>query len=90
MTTRVQVVVDEVEREAFRRAAAREGLSLSDWMRRAARERMASAGRVAIASAADLQAFFDECGRREQGEEPDWPAHREVIARSRRTGRSDT
>lgn len=30
MATRIQVVIDEVEREEFRRAAAREGLSLSD------------------------------------------------------------
>ena len=36
MATRIQVVVDEVEREAFREQAEREGVSLSAWLRAAA------------------------------------------------------
>ncbi len=38
--TRIQVLLDEAEREEFRRQAEREGVSLSAWLRRAARERL--------------------------------------------------
>ena len=87
MSTRVQIVMDEVEREAFRRAAAREGLSLSDWLRRAARARLEAASRPEIRSVEQLQAFFAECDAREQGEEPDWQQHLAVMEASRASGR---
>lgn len=35
MTKRLQIVVDDEEHERFRKAAAREGLTLSEWVRRA-------------------------------------------------------
>lgn len=90
MSTRVQVVMDEIEREAFRQAAAREGLSLSDWLRRAARDRLEEASRPKLSSAKDLRAFFNDCDRREQGVEPDWQQHRTVIEESKARGRSTT
>lgn len=90
MATRIQVVIDEVEREEFRRAAAREGLSLSDWLRRAARERLASRAQAGIRSVEDLRAFFAECRRRERGDEPDWEQHRAVIEDSKASGRTPT
>jgi len=90
MSTRVQVVMDEVEREAFRRAAAREGLSLSDWLRRAARERLQAAGPPRLRSSEDLRAFFEECRARETGSEPDWHEHRAAIEESRASGRPRT
>ena len=90
MSTRVQVVMDEIEREAFRQAAAREGLSLSDWLRRAGRNRLELATRPKLSSVEDLRAFFNECDQREQGVEPDWQQHRAVIEESKARGRSAT
>ncbi len=87
MSTRVQVVIDELEREAFRQAAAREGLSLSDWLRRAARDRLRSASQTKLQTAAQLRAFFRDCDARERGEEPDWHEHQAVIEESRAHGR---
>ena len=91
MPVRVQVILDEAERERFRREAVREGLSLSAWMRRAARERLA-AGKSArrLRTLDDLDAFFGECDARERGREPDWEEHRRVIERSRRAGTTGT
>jgi hypothetical protein len=90
MSTRVQVVMDEIEREAFRRAALREGLSLSDWLRRAARDRLAAAAPPTLSSTEDLRAFFAEIDARESGREPDWREHLEVIQESRASGRTST
>ncbi len=90
MSSRVQVVMDEIEREAFRRAAASEGLSLSDWLRRAARDRLAASRPAKLSSSDDLLAFFDACDAREKGDEPDWDQHRKVIEESRSTGLTST
>ena len=90
MSTRVQVVMDEVEREAFRRAAAREGLSLSDWLRRAARERLQATGQARLRSVDELRAFFEDCRQRERGDEPGWQEHRAVIEESKASGRPTT
>lgn len=90
MPTRVQIVMDEMEREAFREAAAREGLSLSDWLRRAARDRLSSVAPSKLDSMEDLLAFFAECDEREQGIEPDWREHRRVIEESKSRGGSST
>jgi len=40
MTRRVQVILPDEERERFHEVARREGMSLSRWMRPAARERL--------------------------------------------------
>lgn len=80
--------MDEIEREAFREAAAREGLSLSDWLRRAARNRLSSVAPPKLDSAQRLRAFFEECDERERGTEPDWSEHQKVIEGSRARGRS--
>ena len=90
MSARIQIVVDELEREAFRRAAAREGLSLSDWLRRAARARIESDAAAPLETRDELRAFFEECRRRERGREPDWSEHRAVMDESRASGRSRT
>jgi hypothetical protein len=49
MSTRLQVVVDESELEGYQRAAARDGLTLSEWVRQALRrsERAVATGDVA-------------------------------------------
>jgi len=90
MSTRIQVVIDELEREAFRRAAAREGLALSDWLRRAGRERLQAAAQTKLRSAEELRTFFEDCGQRERGKEPGWREHRTVIEESKASGRPTT
>lgn len=88
---RVQVLMTPEEREAFRRMAREEGLSLSGWLRRAGLERLASAGaRERIDEPEQLDEFFSRCDARESGREPDWEEHLQVIRRSRQSGQSDT
>jgi hypothetical protein len=82
--------MDEIEREAFRQAAAREDLTLSDWLRRAARDRLESASLPELSTVETLRAFFQECDAREQGHEPDWQQHRTVIEESKAKGRPAT
>lgn len=84
---RIHVVVDEAEKERFRRRAEREGKSLSAWLRDAAREKLAAAAaRGRLDSRRALEEFFAACDAREQGEEPDWAVHRRVIEESLRSG----
>lgn len=90
MAVRVQVILDEEEKELFRREARREGLSLSAWLRRAGEERLH--GRPAsrkMDTVEDLRAFFSSCDRREEGREPDWHEHLAVISASKRSGAAD-
>jgi len=86
-STRVQVIVDEAERETFRRLAEERGQSLSAWLREAGRRREAEqTARPAFSDAAALETFFAACDERETGREPDWEDHRERIERSRLEG----
>jgi hypothetical protein len=92
MATRVQVILDEEEREVFRRAARQAGTSLSAWLRDAGHRRLdqdEKPGR--IESLAELDAFFAECDRHAgRGREPDWERHLDVIDSSRRSGSAAT
>ena len=90
MASRVQVILDEAERESFRRQARAEGLSLSAWLRQAGRERAKACTGPALGSLRALRAFFAACDLRERGREPDWHEHLEVIETSRRRGSSRT
>ena len=91
MTSRVHVILDEEERELFREAAAREGISLSAWLREAGRETLESQeGLRRVTTVKELRAFFAACDKREKGVEPDWEEHRSVIEHSIRSGQSDT
>jgi hypothetical protein len=83
MGTRLHIVVDQREREAFRARARAEGITLSEWLRLAGRERLARQAPARLATEADLVAFFADCDRRERGVEPDWEDHLAVMARSR-------
>ena len=88
---RVQVLIEETEREAFRQVAEQEGKSLSGWLRESALERLeATKAAARITSAADLRRFFKTCDLREKGREPDWQEHLKVMEESRATGRSRT
>ena len=90
MSSRVQVILDEAEREIFRRRARAEGLSLSAWLRRAGHERLSARPAASLGSRRALRAFFASCDVREKGKEPDWREHLEVIETSRRRGASGT
>lgn len=89
MTERIHLVVREEEKEKYRRSAERSGLTLSEWLREAAREKLAleSRGR-SIETIEDLDAFFAECDARHEGEGPeaDWQDHRKVVEASVRSG----
>jgi hypothetical protein len=89
MSRRVQVILSEAEREAFRTQAAAEGKSLSSWLRDAGRTRLADLERRPLRTADDLRRFFEALPDQE-GVEPDWEAHLRVIGDSRRGGASST
>lgn len=90
MSNRVQVILSDEEREAFRRRAAAEGKSLSSWLRAAGRHRLAERRPTPLDSAEALRAFFAGLPDAETGREPDWDQHRAVIAASRDEGGSGT
>ena len=85
MSPRVQVILDQEERERFRRQANVENLSLSAWLREAGRDRLVR-GRASrrISNLSELHAFFQACdeSERDQGPEPDWEDHLKVLTDS--------
>jgi hypothetical protein len=84
MAERIHIVVSSAEKERYRRRAAREGRTLSEWLRAAAEEKLAAAEETAsLDDDAALRRFFAECDARERHREPDWEAHLAVIERSR-------
>ncbi|MFQ6046283.1 MAG: hypothetical protein ACE5PT_07990 [Gemmatimonadales bacterium] len=89
--TRIHLLLDEAEKERYRRQAEREGKSLAAWLREAAREKLSAAERQPrIETGAELRAFFEACDARELRKEPDWEEHRRVIEHSIRSGLSPT
>jgi hypothetical protein len=88
MPERLHLVLERSDKERYRRAAQRQGKTLSEWLREAAEEKLASGEeRSRLGDAAGLEAFFTECDRQAgEGREPDWDEHVERIAESRRRG----
>ncbi len=86
MPARIHLVIDERERDAFRAHASAQGLTLSEWLRDAARERLEREQPAEIHTAADLDRFFTERRAAESGSEPDWDQHLAVMEQSRRHG----
>ena len=86
MSTRIHLVLGKDEKARLERAARREGMTLSAWLRKAAREKLEGAEPPALSTVEELTAFFQECDEREEGREPDWEAHRQVIETSKRQG----
>ena len=87
---RVQLVIPDDDRDQFVRQARREGMTLSEWLRTAARERLNRQQRPApFASPAEIDAFFLECDDL-PGPclEPNWDQHLTAIDASRRRGSS--
>lgn len=91
MGKRIQVVLSDEEREAFRRQARREGKTLSSWLREAGLDRLRGADDREIADVDDLRAFFEALPDRDSAQaEPDWSEHVRVIESSRGEGQTTT
>lgn len=91
MSVKVQVLLTARERELFKRQAKADGLSVSAWLKNAGQDRLVAAQAArGFQSTENLEAFFDHCDQLEQGREPDWAQHLEVINRSRSEGSSGT
>ena len=88
---RVQMVMPDVDKHRFKYQARREGLSLSEWLRVAAHERLdRKQKRERFKSEEEMRAFFEECHERAgPGREPDWEEHLRVINESRSRGLPD-
>ncbi len=87
MSTRVQVVLDESEREAFRRRAEAEGMSLSAWFLGAARRRFAEGRTGPLTDSRALSAFLAGVPDARAAErEPEWEEHLSVMTASRAGG----
>lgn len=89
---RVQLVIPDEDRDRFVHQAQTEGMTLSAWLRSAARQRLKEQQRLhAFRSHEDLEGFFRACDALEgPGREPDWEQHRAVIDESRQRGLSST
>lgn len=85
-------MIPDEDRARFVYQAHREGMSLSAWLRDAARERLERQSQVqSFESVADLEAFFVECDKLEStGTEPDWEQHLAVINEARKRGTTNT
>ncbi len=89
---RVQLVIPDEDRDRFVHQARSEGMTLSAWLRTAARQRLEEQQRShPFASPEDLAGFFRACDSLEgPGREPDWEQHLAVIDESRRRDASGT
>ncbi len=89
---RVQLVMPDADRDRFVYQARREGMSLSAWLRAAARDRLETRQRDKLfESPEDVEEFFRSCATLEGPEtEPDWSEHLRVISESRGQGAATT
>ena len=89
---RVQLIMPDDERDRFVYQARREGMSLSAWLRAAARERLEARQSVnPFESPEDVREFFRSCAALEGPEtEPDWSDHLRVMNESRGRGVAPT
>lgn len=89
---RIQLVLPDEDRDRFFHEAQKEGISLSEWLRRAGRDRATRDATLRrFSSTEEVVTFFEACdAMEEEGIEPDWEQHQSVINASRRHGTSDT
>lgn len=80
----MHLVLSAEDRARFQAQAEREGRSLSEWLRVAARSRLEASQRPNLSSIEALESFFDTRDEEESGREPDWEEHLSVITRSQR------
>ena len=89
---RIQLVLPDEDRDRFVHEARCEGISLSEWLRLAARERMKrSIERQRFRDVSEVSAFFHQCDSDAgTGPEPDGEEHLDTINRSRNQGVAKT
>lgn len=89
---RVQLLMPDEDRTRFVYQAHQEGMSLSAWLRAAARERLERQSRVRpFESVAEVETFFTQCDKLEPaGTEPDWDQHLAVMNEARKRGATNT
>ena len=89
---RVQIVIPDEDRDRFVHQARTEGMTLSAWLRAAARARLEERQQVRrFESPEDVREFFKACEAVEGPEaEPDWSEHLRVINESRASGTTGT
>ncbi len=89
---RVQLVIPDADKHCYVNQARREGLSLSAWLRAAAKDRLAKRREVGrFKTGDDVRAFFKRIqaldGHENEPErEPDWEEHLAVINESKMRG----
>ena len=89
---RVQLVMADDDRDRFVHQARQEGMSLSAWLRAAARERLEKRKIVKLfQSPEEVEEFFESCAALAGPEtEPDWDEHLRVMSESRGRGVAGT
>ena len=87
---RVQVILSEEEREAFRRRAEARGTSLSAWLRDAGRQQLERERSALLVDAATVRQFFAALPDEPLDREPDGDDHRGALADSRVAGLPST
>ena len=89
---RVQLVIPDEDRDRFVHQARKEGMTLSAWLRAAARKRLQERLHAKpFQSPEDVEEFFRACDSLEGPEkEPDWDQHLDLINQSRGRGASGT
>ncbi len=82
---RVQLIIPDEDRAKFGEQARREGMTLSAWLRAAARDRLEKGRRSGIFESDEtLEAFFRRCdSHADLYREPDWEETRKLIAEAR-------
>jgi hypothetical protein len=83
---RIQVVIDESERERFRAQARADGMSLSEWLRDAGRRRLVARTPPRLATERDLRDFFSQLDAERDAKfgsapEDDWDYVKQSLAR---------
>lgn len=87
---RIHLVLPDADKDRFARQAQIEGMSLSQWLRTAAHERLERSRRSGSWSLLELESFFRKCDELDGPEqEPDWSEHLRALDKSRLSGISD-
>ena len=84
------MVLPDADKDRFAHQAQIEGMSLSQWIRAAAHERLERSLSGVPWSPDELESFFDKCDELDGPDrEPDWSEALQDLDRSRRSGISD-
>lgn len=89
---RVQLVIPDEDRDRFVHQARKEGMTLSAWLRAAARQRLRQRQREGVfEGTAEMEEFFRTCDALGgPSQEPDWEEHLVLINESRLRGAAGT